>query len=77
MIYSKWLRWGIAAAVGSLLGFSYWYFIGCTSGSCAITSSPINSSLYGALMGVLVLNSFSSTSSSTSDPGKDNQPKAE
>lgn len=63
MLKSKWFRWSMAALVGGALGFSYWYFIGCTSGSCAITSSPINSSLYGALMGVLLINSFSSTES--------------
>jgi len=38
-------------AVGSLLGFLYWQFIGCSSGSCIITSKPLNSTLYGAMMG--------------------------
>ncbi len=36
---------------GSLLGFLYWEFVGCSSGSCMITSKPLNSTLYGALMG--------------------------
>jgi hypothetical protein len=54
----KWLttnkHYLIGAAIGSVCGFFYWKFIGCASGSCAITSSPINSSLYGAMMGALV-----------------------
>ncbi|MHB8260827.1 MAG: DUF6132 family protein [Bacteroidia bacterium] len=41
----------IGVAVGSVSGWCYWYFVGCVSGTCAITSSPLNSSLYGALMG--------------------------
>lgn len=71
MMKSKWFRWGVAALAGSGVGFTYWYFIGCTSGSCAITSSPVNSSLYGALMGVLLINSFSGETKSATDNKKD------
>jgi hypothetical protein len=42
------------AALGIAAGWSYWYFVGCASGGCAITSNPLNSSLYGGLMGFLV-----------------------
>ena len=41
----------IGIALGAIAGLCYWYFVGCTSGSCAITSSPVNSSLYGAFIG--------------------------
>ena len=37
-----------------LLGFLYYKFIGCSSGSCPITSNPMNSTLYGAVMGLLI-----------------------
>lgn len=40
--------------VGGLLGFLYYKFIGCSSGSCPITSNPMNSTLYGAVMGMLI-----------------------
>lgn len=43
---------------GAIAGWSYYYFIGCSSGNCAITSRPVNSTLYGALMGGLLLNIF-------------------
>lgn len=42
------------------VGVGYWYYsnIGCESGTCAITSKPVNSTLYFALMGGLVFNIF-------------------
>ncbi|MBH2004700.1 MAG: hypothetical protein I8H66_08430 [Sphingobacteriia bacterium] len=45
----------IGAALGAVAGFMYWKLIGCASGTCAITSKPLNSTLYGALMGGLLL----------------------
>lgn len=48
----------IGIAFGAIAGFLYYYFVGCASGTCAITSSPINSSLYGAMMGYLLSNTF-------------------
>ena len=41
----------IGVVLGSITGWCYWYFVGCASGTCTITSSPLNSSLYGAMMG--------------------------
>lgn len=42
-------------ALGAAAGFLYWKFAGCESGACAITSQPINSTVYGAGMGGLLL----------------------
>lgn len=44
--------------VGAVGGYLYYYFVGCASGTCAITSKPLNSTLYGAVMGGLILNMF-------------------
>ena len=55
----KYLKWIIGVFAGAVIGFGYWYFIGCNSGTCAITSSPVNSTIYGGLMGILLVNSFS------------------
>lgn len=41
----------IGILLGAIAGFAYYYFIGCNSGSCAITSSPVNSTVYGTLIG--------------------------
>jgi hypothetical protein len=41
-----------------MAGYLYWHQIGCLSGTCPITSSPVKSSLYGALMGGLLFSMF-------------------
>ncbi|MCL2596691.1 MAG: hypothetical protein FWD66_03335 [Paludibacter sp.] len=48
----------IGVVIGGVGGFFYWLKIGCTSGSCPITSSPLMSSIWGMLMGGLILNLF-------------------
>lgn len=57
-----WIRRNIlylaGAVLGAIAGYLYWQQIGCSSGSCAITSKPLNSTLYGALMGALLLGMF-------------------
>jgi hypothetical protein len=42
---------------GAVAGFLYYKFVGCRTGTCPITSSPIISTLYGAGMGFLLGNS--------------------
>lgn len=49
---------GMGVILGAICGYLYYFYIGCASGTCAITSKPINSSLYGALMGGLLFNMF-------------------
>lgn len=43
---------------GGIGGYVYYYFVGCSSGTCAITSNPFNSTVYGAVMGALLFTSF-------------------
>jgi hypothetical protein len=42
-----------AVFTGALLGFGYYYFVGCKSGSCPITGSPYISTLYGGFIGLI------------------------
>jgi len=44
----------LGIGIGILAGFSYWYFVGCASGTCPITGNPYISALYGALVGGLI-----------------------
>jgi hypothetical protein len=44
--------------LGALSGYLYYFYIGCYSGTCPITSQPGPSTMYGAVMGALILNSF-------------------
>ncbi|WP_317171499.1 DUF6132 family protein [Flavobacterium sp. I3-2] len=48
----------LGIAIGAVAGYFYWKFIGCSTGSCAITSNPINSTIYGSVMGGLLLSIF-------------------
>jgi len=56
MSYKKYLRNIIPVMIGALGGFLYYSFVGCYSGSCAITSDPIISTIYGALIGLVFTN---------------------
>ena len=46
------------AVIGAIGGYLYWRYIGCSSGSCAISSKPLNSTLYFAVLGVLLFSLF-------------------
>jgi hypothetical protein len=48
----------VGVIVGAIVGYAYYHYVGCASGTCAITSKPINSTLYGSLMGGLLFNLF-------------------
>jgi hypothetical protein len=58
LLFQKYKRDLIGITLGAVAGFLYWKFVGCTSGTCMITSKPINSTLYGAVMGFLVAGIF-------------------
>lgn len=55
---------GIAA--GAIGGYLYYFYVGCASGTCAITSNPVNSSIYGAVMGGLFFSMFKTSKERTS-----------
>ena len=55
MNVKKWLKPILGLSLGAIAGYAYYYYIGCSSGTCAITSKPLNSSLYGAVMGFLIV----------------------
>lgn len=52
MIWHK-IKLFLPVVLGALGGFLYYSFMGC-AGSCAITSSPVNSTVYGAVMGLIL-----------------------
>jgi hypothetical protein len=49
---------GIGVVIGAIAGYLYYFYIGCASGTCAITSKPLNSTIYGSAMGGLLFNMF-------------------
>ena len=50
MIWTK-VKIFLPVMLGAAGGFLYYNFIGC-NGSCAITGSAVNSTLYGSLIGL-------------------------
>lgn len=56
----NWLRPALFVLGGALTGLGYYYLVGCSTGSCVITSSPLNSMLYMGLIGWLLSGVFPS-----------------
>jgi hypothetical protein len=54
----------IGAIIGGIAGFLYWKYVGCVTGTCAITSKPLNSALYFAFFGSILLSFFKKEKSS-------------
>jgi len=52
MIWKK-MKLFLPVLLGALGGYLYYNFVGC-NGSCAITGSPVNSTLYGSLIGLVL-----------------------
>ena len=48
----------VGAVLGAIAGYLYWQQVGCSTGTCMITSKPLNSTVYGALMGALLFGLF-------------------
>lgn len=50
-----WLKRGLGLTLGAAAGFSYYTFVGCTSGGCPIWQDPFVSTGFGALFGSLLI----------------------
>ena len=66
----------IGLGIGAVAGYAYYYFIGCQSGTCRITSSPVNSTLYGIVMGVLLFYKKPTDTEQAPESKTDNKPDA-
>lgn len=62
---SLWKKRTIAGLLGAIAGFAYYHYIGCASGTCAITSNPYISTLYGAALALLLVPSPQSKKENT------------
>ena len=56
----------IGMVLGAAGGFLYYYFVGCQSGSCPITSNPWSALAWGLIMGWLVGSMFYKNKDNTS-----------
>ncbi len=44
----------VGSGIGAVLGYIYYRLVGCPTGSCPITRNPYTSTLYGAVIGLLI-----------------------
>ena len=44
----------IGIVIGGSLGYLLYRFVGCSTGACPITSNPWISTIYGAILGLLI-----------------------
>ena len=67
----KWIfanKWIIAGAfIGAAVGYCYYHFIGCSSGTCMITSKPVNSTVYFGVVGAVFFSMFSKKQDQNTD----------
>jgi len=54
----KVVRPSLFALGGMAVGLAYYFLVGCSTGSCAITSNPVRSMLYMGLIGLLLSGIF-------------------
>jgi len=66
-ILIKYKRELVGLIFGAVAGWCYWYFVGCASGTCPITSKPVNSAVYGAVVGALLLSLISNKKETSID----------
>lgn len=58
MKWKTWLRTALFVAGGAALGLAYYYLVGCSTGACPITASPLRTMAYMALVGGLISTVF-------------------
>lgn len=50
-----WIWWVSPVLFGAAGGYLFYRFVGCKSGVCPITRSPWLSTIYGAIIGALLI----------------------
>lgn len=61
----------LSIIIGGILGFLYFYFVGCRAGSCSITSDPYGSIVTGGLLGFFIGGEIKSKKGNTNNQSTD------
>jgi hypothetical protein len=68
MVMKKWITNNKIIITGTILGafagYLYYRLIGCSGGNCLISSKPVNSTVYFAMMGAILFSLFKKKTSS-------------
>lgn len=54
LLKKRWFRLGIFGVIGIAVGYAYYYYIGCMTGSCPLSSNPYIMMGYGLSAGLLL-----------------------
>lgn len=57
ILSKSFLKAAAGTVIGGVAGYLYYHYVGCASGSCAITSNPYMSVIFGSAMGFYATNS--------------------
>lgn len=68
---SKTIKISLGLILGAAAGYAYYYFIGCNSGNCPITSNWEVSTMYGAFMGLVAAFPMKKKEKSEDEPESD------
>jgi hypothetical protein len=63
----------IGGILGIIGGYVYYRTIGCSNGTCPLTSNPYMSMIWGGLMGYLIADMFVKPSKATPQPDSANK----
>jgi hypothetical protein len=47
------IRIALGLVIGGVLGYAYQRLVGCSTGTCPLTATPLRTIVYGAVMGLL------------------------
>jgi len=47
------VRLALGLVIGGALGYAYYRLVGCSTGTCPLTATPLRAMTYGAVMGLI------------------------
>jgi hypothetical protein len=70
---SIWRKRVLFSIFGASVGFAYYYFVGCQSGTCPITGNPWISTAYGSGVGLIMASGQRKSESNIGGAGREKE----